>query len=61
MKRTTNSFKLSQSVKRLLATVAPEKRAALKNVWVEAEANAAFKPKKITGNRIAGLSNGGDE
>jgi hypothetical protein len=61
MKRTTNTFKLSQSAKRLIATAAPEKRAAIKNVWVEAEANASFKPKRVTGNRIAGLSSGGDD
>ena len=58
--KTNSSFKLSQDVKRLLAVTAPEKRAALKKVWVEAEANAAFKPKKVAGNRILGADNAGD-
>ena len=60
MKKTNSAFKLSQSAKRLIATAAPEKRAALKNVWVEGEANAAFKPKKVAGGRTAGFDNGGD-
>lgn len=58
--KTNSSFKLSQSIKRLLAVTAPEKRSALKKVWVEAQANASYKPKKVTGNRILGADNAGD-
>lgn len=58
--KTNSSFKLSQATKRMLAVAPAEKRAALKKAWVEGEANAAYKPKKVTGNRIAGADNAGD-
>lgn len=58
--KTNGSFKLSRATKRLLAVSPPENRAALKKIWVEGEANAAYKPKKATGNRILGADNAGD-
>lgn len=60
MKKTNSAFKLSQSAKRLIATASPENRAALKKVWVEGEAAAAFKPKRVASGRIAGLDNASD-
>lgn len=41
----TALFRLSQSAKRLIAITPEAKRTAVKNMWVEAEANAAFKPR----------------
>ena len=41
------AFKLSQSAKRLIATSGKNTR-ELTKIWVQAEANAQFKPRKIT-------------
>lgn len=54
----TSMFKLSQSVKRLIATAPAGKRAALKKAWVEGEATASYNPRK---SNSGAFSNGASE
>ena len=54
----TSMFKLSQSVKRLIATAPAGKRAALKKAWVEGEAAASYSPRKSSSSAF---SNGASE
>lgn len=56
----TALFKLSQAAKRLIAISPANKRTAIKNIWVEAETNASFKPKKSDSGRAVGALNDGD-
>lgn len=53
----TALFKLSQSAKRLIATAPVGKQSAQKKLWVEAEANASYSPRRSnTGAFSSGAS-----
>ena len=53
----TALFKLSQFAKRLIATAPVNKRSAQKKIWVDAEANATYSPRKTnTGAVSSGAS-----
>lgn len=52
--RKTALFKLSQSAKRLIATAPVDKQSAQKKIWVDAEANAMYSPRKNNSNAFSG-------